>query len=322
MAEELYDMRNALALGNFNQVINEGSGFSATGKNSEALVRERDFLVAKAQVGLKRYQLAISDLSSSSFSAHKALVFLAKYLKADSTQKADEATKKECVDGMKGLVERTLSDEGEATERSCLMAITAATVMIYEDDYTTAHKWLVTWSTSLHKATASESVNSLLLEVHSLLVDMYLRISRTELAELELKAMCKIDEDAVLTMLWQAWTYLKKGTPKDLTEALKLFKTDLSYKFGNTPLLLNGVALCHMAKQEYDQAFKSLEEAQLLREDDKDTLINMMICQSQLRPGAENKHHLEMVKEAHGHPWVRRYARLEQSFDDSMAMVK
>eukprot|EP01064_Diplonema_japonicum_P022008 TRINITY_DN3161_c3_g4_i1.p1 TRINITY_DN3161_c3_g4~~TRINITY_DN3161_c3_g4_i1.p1 ORF type:complete len:331 (+),score=82.21 TRINITY_DN3161_c3_g4_i1:57-1049(+) len=326
-SEDLYELRNALTLGNYNQVISEApsikpSPYATKATSQGDLMIEKDYLLARAQMGLKRYSAAVRDLENSTERSHRALLHLAEYLKADSSTAREAA-----VEGAKEVVESAMKEEGEASEKSCLMAITAATVLIHAGELNTAHMWIKTWISNLSKKeTAQEpsscGANALLLELHAMLIDIYLRINRIEHAESELKAMDKIDDDAAISMLWHGYVRLRKGGEKDVKEALRDFM-DLKEKYGNSTLLLNACALCYMASKDYSEALKVLEEALSIRESDVDVMVNTMICQKQLRPGADIKPMLDIVKSSNAsHPWIWEYNRLSQGFDDAAALVQ
>eukprot|EP01061_Rhynchopus_euleeides_P043959 TRINITY_DN7685_c0_g1_i1.p1 TRINITY_DN7685_c0_g1~~TRINITY_DN7685_c0_g1_i1.p1 ORF type:complete len:352 (+),score=113.89 TRINITY_DN7685_c0_g1_i1:56-1057(+) len=327
-SEDLYDLRNALTLGNYTQVISEAPGIKASPygnspADSKALESGRDFLMCKAQIALKRYSSAISDLESSRDTPHRALILLAQYLKADPSN-AGDATRERVVEDTKALVDTTLSEAQEATAGSALMATTAATVLVHAGDLKTAHKWLKTWAVSLQKQAETASSNQTLLnelnvlrlELSSHIVDLLLRLNRVDLAEQELKTMNKIDEDAALTLLWTGYVRI---TPDGAKEALKLFN-ELRDKFGSTPLLLNAIALAHTALGEHEQASRALDEAGSTN--DPDTMINQMVSLRQTRRGQDNKAMLDILKtQFPNHPWVWKYKSLEESFTDAAHLV-
>eukprot|EP01059_Diplonema_ambulator_P004283 TRINITY_DN13989_c0_g1_i1.p1 TRINITY_DN13989_c0_g1~~TRINITY_DN13989_c0_g1_i1.p1 ORF type:complete len:148 (+),score=53.39 TRINITY_DN13989_c0_g1_i1:35-445(+) len=130
-SEDCYELRNALTLGNYNQVIGEApsikpSPYSAKSTDQKDLTIERDYLLARARMGIKMYSAAIRDLESSTDRSHRALVCLAEYLKADSS-----SAKAKAVETAKEIVDSAMRDEGEASEKSTLMAITCATVLMH-----------------------------------------------------------------------------------------------------------------------------------------------------------------------------------------------
>ena len=87
-------------------------------------------LRAKAQIGLKRYSAALSELEGSPATPHKALVLLANFLRADPSRSGD-ATRENVAEQAKTLVDNTLSEEQEATPESALMASTCATILVH-----------------------------------------------------------------------------------------------------------------------------------------------------------------------------------------------
>eukprot|EP01062_Namystynia_karyoxenos_P061180 TRINITY_DN5329_c0_g2_i1.p1 TRINITY_DN5329_c0_g2~~TRINITY_DN5329_c0_g2_i1.p1 ORF type:complete len:368 (+),score=158.81 TRINITY_DN5329_c0_g2_i1:96-1106(+) len=332
-SEDLYEIRNSLALGNYTQVISEGSQIKANqykrAEENERLMCERDYLIARAQIGLRQYAVAISDLKQSKHLVHRALCCLAEYLRAD--QSGDSGTKQKAVEDVKGMVKQSLESEGEANESNCLLCVTAATILIHEVQYEQALEWLKSWATSLHTKAESKpekelgssgGINALLLEVHALCVDIFLRMNRPDIGEAELRQMMKVDDDAPLTALWHGWVSLRRGGDEQLREAEGYFE-DLKEKFGHTAMLLNGTALCLMAQRKWQAAEEVLEEALRIRENDPDTMVNLMICKRQLRPGQDPRTMIEMVKNgAPNHPWARRLRALEVGFDEAADRIR
>lgn len=333
-SEDLYELRNALFLGNYSQVISEGTQIKANqykrAEENEILLGERDYLIAKAQIGRRENNLAISDLRQKSDPTLKALLCLAEYLKAQTAGVADAQTR--AVEQVTDLVKRSLEDEGEANEKNARLCVTASTVLIHEGNYEQALEWLKSWATSLHTKAKEETggatpaeqmgssggINALLLEVHALCVDIFLRMNRPDFAEAELKHMMKIDDDAPLTTLFHGWVALRKSSDEQVKEAEGLFE-DLKEKFGHTAMLLNGTALCMMAQNRWAEAEKVLEEALMgPGANDPDTMINLMICKKQLKPDHDTTQMMDMVKScAPAHQWVRRITALEQGFDEA-----
>eukprot|EP00754_Rhynchopus_humris_P036666 Rhum_TRINITY_DN18755_c0_g1::Rhum_TRINITY_DN18755_c0_g1_i1::g.168342::m.168342/K17268/COPE; coatomer subunit epsilon len=323
---DLYDIRNALALGNYTAVINDAPSIKAPYQSAAAatksLLNGRDYLLAKAQIGLRRYTAAIAELESSQWRPHKALVLLAQYLKAPSDHTGD-ATREGILATATQLVDEALTSEKEATADDALMATACATIAIHAADFKTAHKWLKTWAVALQKkaegAASNETLlselNVLRLDVHALVVDILLRINRSDLAEQELKVMNKIDDDAPVSLLWTG--YVKLGS-----DALKLF-SQLADMHGTTQLLLNAVGLAQMSTGAYEQALDTFEEALAIRDSDPDTIINHLTALKQVKPHADIRSQIEQLVANHpSHPWVWKYKSLEENFTEAANLVK
>lgn len=330
--EDLYELRNAMHLGNFSQVISEAGQVRSNqykkAEENEKLLAEKDYLLAKAQIGMRQYGLAISDLKQSKNPAGKALCCLAEYLRADAA--GDSGSKQRAVEEVEGLVKASLEALGEASDANCYLCITAAIVLVHELRFEQALEWLKSWISSLHsKADAktekeqgsSGGINALLLELHGTCVDIFLRMNRTDFADSELRHMEKIDDDAPLSNLWHAYICLRKGGDEQLKEAEGLFE-DLKEKFGHTNLLLNGTALALMGQGKWGQAEEVLEEALSLRDSDPDTMINLSIAKRQVNPAAGSAL-IDTVRASHpAHPWTRRIKALEAGFDGAAERAK
>eukprot|EP00755_Sulcionema_specki_P017593 Sspe_Gene.64769::Locus_38369_Transcript_1_1_Confidence_1.000_Length_744::g.64769::m.64769/K17268/COPE; coatomer subunit epsilon len=230
-SDDLYELRNALALGNYSMVVNEAmqikpSQYKKSDENA-ALMAERDYLLAKAQIGLRQYSLAISDLKNSKNKTLIALRCLAEYLRADQQGGGpDKETKAKMVEEVNELVESSLREYGEPCEANCMLAVTAATILVNEAAYEQALKLLETWNSALTAKSQGEKeigsvggLGALRLEIHALNVDIYLRMNRFDAAEKETKLMAKIDEDAHLTNFWSAWVARARVSDKSDEEA-------------------------------------------------------------------------------------------------------
>ena len=237
------------------------------------------------------------------------MLLLADYLKASASARPNEGGKETAKEAARQLVDAVTKQDCEGTEATSTMACLCATIMIHEKEFNTAYQWLKFWISGLSKqAEKAEKqkvpgVFNALLQVHSLLVDIYLRINRVEHADSEVKAMIKIDEDAPLTLMSQASVLLRKQE-KDIIEAGRIYE-ELQGRFGNTPLLLNGMAMSAMMSRDYSAAQTHVEEATVIRESDPDTLINLIVCKKQTKPTTDCKSSLDILNSGSpGHPLV------------------
>ena len=97
------------------------------------------------------------------------------------------------------------------------------------------------------------------MEHHALLVQLYLKMDRHDLAMKELKILKTKDEDACLTQLATAWTNLYIGGTK-CQEASYIYE-ELIDKFGGSSILLNGLAVSKMHQGLFEEAENTLQEA-------------------------------------------------------------
>eukprot|EP00667_Euglena_gracilis_P016365 EG_transcript_17113 len=310
MADELYDIRNSMVLGNFAQAISDGSSIKSNPykkpAENDAMLAERDALVFKAHIGMGQYDIVIDDLANASAPLSKAIRLLAQYLKADA--QSNEAAKAQAVANAKDLAKS--AESSLAPAQFLHVAATVAAVLIHDGELEPALK-LIRGAQGATGGAASPA----LLELHGLAVDILLRIHRADQAEKEQKTMSSMDDDATVTQLSAAWVCLAQGGDR-VTEALQIFE-ELKEKFGASVLLLNGMALAHMSKGHFDTAEKLLLDAMSKRSADPETLINLITCSQQLKKGLEliTRYVTQLRNSYPHHPWVRSYLAMESKFD-------
>lgn len=92
-----------------------------------------------------------------------------------------------------------------------------------------------------------------------MLIQLLLKLRRADLAEKELKLMQKVNEFAIPTMLATAWVNLFLGGEK-CRESLLIFQ-ELGKKYGNSPKILNGIAVCNIHMLNYQEGEDALLES-------------------------------------------------------------
>ncbi len=95
------------------------------------------------------------------------------------------------------------------------------------------------------------------LDMAAVHVQVLLRMNRLDLAMRELAVMQSMSDDATLTILAGAWCNVFRGG-EYVDEAFRTFE-DLRERFGQTPVILNGLAACHMAREEFVRAEELLQ---------------------------------------------------------------
>lgn len=126
---------------------------------------------------------------------------------------------------------------------------------------------------------ALQCVNGAATMEHSALVlQVYLRIDRLDLAQQQLRQLKAADEDAILTQLGAIYCNLATGS-SGAADALHGVNTLLE-QYGASPLLANLCACSLMQQGNYAEAEGRLQEC--LQEFPEniipDTLINMIVC--------------------------------------------
>eukprot|EP01023_Acetabularia_acetabulum_P020779 TRINITY_DN2085_c0_g1_i9.p4 TRINITY_DN2085_c0_g1~~TRINITY_DN2085_c0_g1_i9.p4 ORF type:complete len:138 (+),score=34.19 TRINITY_DN2085_c0_g1_i9:85-498(+) len=132
------------------------------------------------------------------------------------------------------------------------------------------------------------------------------------------KKMSEIDDDATLTQLATAWTNLALGGKK-IQDAMYIYQ-ELGDKYNWTPMLHNGLALCYMKMNSYDDAEKELLEALNKDAKDVDTLANLVVCVLHLgKPAARYQNQLKTS--APYHPFVKMVTSAQDMFERAAAAV-
>eukprot|EP01006_Ploeotia_vitrea_P001409 TRINITY_DN104775_c0_g1_i1.p1 TRINITY_DN104775_c0_g1~~TRINITY_DN104775_c0_g1_i1.p1 ORF type:complete len:318 (-),score=40.84 TRINITY_DN104775_c0_g1_i1:113-1066(-) len=308
MSDELYDVRNLLALGNFVQVIGEGANIKANPykkkPENDAILLERDTLVAKAQIAMNQSDSVILDLESTQEPQLQAVLYLARYTKGDKAKSTeDKQAALKDANELWNNFEDSLSADAKAQ-----VAITVGSLLIQAGELEPALK-------IVKKAQQATPAQPLLLELLALNVDILLRISQPDLAEKEVKHMQTIDDDATLTQLCSAWVCISFGGEKAI-EAVQVAE-ELKEKFGPSVILLNLLALGHMAQCHFDQAEKYLTEAMAKTSGHSETLANLILCYQHLKKPVEliNRYKTQLKTNSPEHPFVRELATMESKFE-------
>lgn len=119
------------------------------------------------------------------------------------------------------------------------------------------------------------------MEQMSMILQIYLKLDRLDLAKQQLNALKQKDEDAVLTQLGSVCVSLATGSSA-AGDAVHLL-TSLTEQYGSSPFLLNLTAAGLMMQGEYAAAETKLQEC--IRDFNEvvipDTFVNMIVCSVQ-----------------------------------------
>lgn len=270
MSDDLFDVRNNFYLGAFSSAIREGEASSNTSP-------EKSVFVYRSHIGLGDYETVIAEVADDAAPEVQGVRLLAQYLQA-----------RENSESTAPFVE-TMDTWVQERGNSAQLLVIAASLYAIEGNRDQCMR------------VANQSTE---LEAKAILVQQYLGIGRVELAEKEYRKMCQMDEDATITQLAGAWVSLHRGGDK-IQEAFYIFQ-ELSEKYGRSAMVLNGMALCHMHKQMFEEAETLLVEALEKSPKDADTLSNLVVCtQHQNKPPARYLRQLKGA--APQHPFVEEH---------------
>jgi len=196
--------------------------------------------------------------------------------------------------------------QSEMLKKDDTLQIIAAHIFIEENKHKEALKVLANPGENLEKL--------------ALCVQIYLKIDRVDLAAKHVKLMQDIDDDDTLTQLAQSWLMITQGGDK-VTEASFLLQ-ELIEKFGPSPRVLNGLAVCQIHLRNYAQAFQHLKQARDLAVQNKEpvaaeTFVNSIVCLQHLRKGQDvlEKITAELAAAAPGHSYLKKQQEMSVVFD-------
>ncbi|KAJ1430982.1 vesicle coat complex COPI, epsilon subunit [Ochromonadaceae sp. CCMP2298] len=284
--DDLFTLRTLFWLGSYQAAINEAN---ALVKLNGVLKVEKEEYVYRSYLGLGQYHIILSEVADSPNTpvGLQAIKLLATFLDNPSTREIAILQMKEW-----------LADPSASNSRTLQMI--AATLYMHEDNCKEAMKAVC--------ATAN-------MEQRALMVQLYLRIDRLDLAQKELKMMKAVDEDNTLSMLATAWVSLAMGGAK-VQEAAYIYD-ELIDKYGSSPMLLNGLAVSKMHQMQWDEAESALKEAITKSPSDPDTLANIITVSFHLQRSQDviNRYLSQLKAKAPNHALVTSLAMFEGAFD-------
>ncbi|RWS17222.1 coatomer subunit epsilon-like protein [Dinothrombium tinctorium] len=278
--DNLFEMRNAFFIGNYQQCINEALKIKTASL-------EKDILMYRAYIALKKYGVVLDEINERKGKELLFVRLLADYLSSDSSRKTKISDE----------LEHKLSTV-EVNEYIPLLV--AATIYYYENNCESALRIL------------HSSDN---LECMAMSLQIYLKLDRVDFAKKELKKMQEKDEDSTLTQLALAWVNLAVGGEK-LQEAFYIFQ-ELSDKYGSTPLLSNGIAVSLINQGKYEEAEPILTQALDKDNSNPETLINLMVVSHHLgkAPEISNRYLSQLKDSNYNHPFIQDQFAKENEFN-------
>ncbi len=324
MADELFDLRNAVALGNFHQAIAEGSQIKVTGRRADETVEihaERDLLIARAQVGLGQADAVIADHKNASHPLLKIALAWASFNRALAhNDDADAAA------AAKSLL--ALAGEKPAAGPAATAATIAGACLVHRGDTVGALQLCGAWADALAKdaaaAGAAPSVARQCIELRSIVVEALLRMHRVDVAHKVLVEMRQLDDDAVLTMLagisvGVSLTAANVAPSSGESVDAKALLQDLAARCGQSPALLNIAGVAGLLAGSTNTCESSLVAALSKRSTDVDTLSNLAALAAALNKPADAFTRLcgQATSAGRGAPWPSQFADAQARFAEA-----
>jgi len=243
----------------------------------------------RAYLAEGKYNLVLGEVETRSGPEFLALVLLAKIMQNPSN--------KDAVISEVGNV----LNEGAASLCPNVVALLCANVYLLAGDF----------ESTLRVTNSASS-----LECHALAVQTLLQMNRVDIATKEVKKMQEIDEDTTVSQLSLAALNIAMADTKSIQTAYYVYQ-ELADKFGPTPILLNGQAVCFLLQGKSEQAEDVLQKALDKDSGHPETLINLSIVSQFLGAKDSAKRYISQVKDSHpDHPYVLRLQEKEKLFDE------
>jgi len=283
-SNELFDLKTAFYLGNFNQAVNEAQRFKSSDSH---LQTEKDVYMYRAYIAQKKYGVVLDDIKSSSSDELKFVRLYAEYLNNDSKKDA--------------IIKDLDSKLGSLNVKNPLVMLIIANIYSSAENYETALK-------VLHNVGTTNS-----LECNALATQIYLKLDRLDLAKKEVKKMIEIDEDAIITQLAIAWVSMSSG--EKLQDAFFTYQEQAD-KNSTTSILLNSQALCQINQGKYEEALSLLQESLDKDSNNPDAMVNMIVLNQNLgKPVDMINRYISQLKDSHkNHPFVKDLMIKENEF--------
>ncbi len=280
---KLVSLRSYFYLGLHEKVLAEAKELGTLSGATEAA---RQSFVYRSKLALGDYKAIQSEVNSNSPTALQVIKLNASY------RSAGEAERKAALE----TLGQWSKDEALASDRP--FSIAAAELYLAAGDVKEALR-------SLHQGESLDEIG--------LAIQILLSMDRIDLAKAELKKMNSIEEDDTLTQLATAWIFVAEGGTK-IGEAQEIYQ-DLQERYGASVVVLNSLAVCQIAQQNYSGAIQSLNAARGLSAKKKtpispDTYINTIVCLQYLRESPERIQNItkEFCSKYPKNPWVLRQA--------------
>ncbi|XP_077285882.1 coatomer subunit epsilon [Arctopsyche grandis] len=281
--DEVFEVRNAFYIGNFQLCINEALNLKPS--NSDFAL-ERDAYMYRAYIAQKNYRIVLHEINNSSNPKLLPLKTLAEYFSNPSKGETIVSSIDEKV--AKGS---ELSND--------LFLITAATIYCHENNLEAALR-------VLH---GTES-----LEILAYGLQVLLAFNRPDLARRHLKMMQDKDDDATLTQLAQAWLLLVQGGAK-LQDAYYIYQ-ELCDKFPMSACLGSGLAGAQAGRGSWPEAEAAALDALARDPTSADLLIAAAATAQQTgkTPEVTNRYISQVLDSTDKHPFIADYLNKEEEF--------
>lgn len=318
MADELFDVRNALTVGNFHQAIADGSTARTMSKRQDdisAFATERDAAVAMAQIGLGQSEAVLMQLRSAT---SPLLLSIRKWAELVTALRVESSSSSRVV----AAVEQ-LESEAEVVDADTIFrGIYGCAALLFVQEsakaVTLGKKWLAALPPP-QTALAKRRV----IELHGVVVEALLQLHRPDEAAKEVRAMQKVDEECISTLLYEGIVALHEAAVEVKADVYLRALTSLkevAMRCGRSVMVLNLMALAQMGLKQFEDAERSLLDALAVRSGDEATTVNLAVVSGH-RGSASTSSASHFLTEAAtvNTPWGSAYRKKAAELDDAIA---
>ncbi|XP_049871705.1 coatomer subunit epsilon [Pectinophora gossypiella] len=281
--DELFDVKNAFFVGNYQQAINEAQGISPS---TPLIALQRDTYLYRSYIAQGNYRIVLQELKSAD-PLLQPLKTLVDYLSPGANKPA--------------VVADVDARVAKGTELANEVFLTvAATIYYHEENYEAALK-------ILHGAES--------LELRAFTLQCLLAMNRPDLARKQLKLLQDVEDDGTLTQLAQAWLNLAQGGPgvQDAHYSVMELSERLG-ALGAGPAAVGAAAAA--SRGMWEEAEQMLSEAQARSPQQPDLLLGLAVCAAHAgkAPEVSSRYLAQLIDSHPEHPFTKDYQAKSNEF--------
>ncbi|CAG9791067.1 unnamed protein product [Diatraea saccharalis] len=280
--DELFDVKNAFYIGNYQQAINEALSFNAS---TPLLALQKDAYLYRSYIAQGNHRLVLQELKTAD-PMLQPLKSLVEYISPGANKPAIVAD-----------IDARVAKGTELNNEVFL--IVAATIYYHEENYEAALK-------ILHGAES--------LELRAFTLQCLLAMNRPDLAKKHLKSLQDIEDDGTLTQLAQAWLNLSQGGPgvQDAHYSVMELSERLG-ALGAGPAALGAAAAA--ARGMWEEAEQQLSEAASRAPQHPDLLLGLALAaRHQGKPEVFGRYLAQLLDSNTEHQFTKDYVAKTNEF--------
>ncbi|KAG5496234.1 hypothetical protein JKF63_02535 [Porcisia hertigi] len=317
MTDVLFDVRNALVVGNYHQAIADGSTarpLSSKASEVTAFNVEKTAVVALGQIGLGQGDAVVGQLRAEN---NPLLVTIRRWAELMCARRDHGSFSDAAMNATRCLQ----SDAENVAADVVYKAVFASAALLYQQDVIGALTLAQKWLGELPKPEGA-LVRRYTVELHGIAAEALLRLNRPDEAAREVKRMEQVDSEAIVTMLYSGIVALHQAArdthAASYDAAVSAFK-EVQLRCGHSVMVSNLMALAHMGLRDYDAAERSLLDALAVRSNDEATLVNLAIVSSHKSNSLDSaERYIQQAVTVHG-AWGEAYEAKQRSLDEAIS---